>query len=131
LFSKDIKILIADDMAMFRRLVKHSLSELDYKNSFEAHDGVQAWSALEAAQNAQQPFGLIISDWSMPKMKGIDLLKKVRSASWGGKIPFIMLTGEAEKHNIVEAVQSGVTQYIVKPFTVAALRQKLQQAYEK
>ncbi len=118
-------------MAMFRQMVKQTLTDLGYKLYSEAVDGAKAWSAIEQANSAGEPFQLIISDWSMPLMKGIELLKKVRASSWGGNLPFILLTGEAEKAFILEAIQSGVTQYIIKPFTPDSLKLKLKQAYDK
>lgn len=131
MFEAKTKILIVDDMNMFRAMVRQSLNTLEYKNLTEACDGTAAFTALNAAAEANEPFQLIISDWNMPKMKGIDLLKKVRAESWGAKVPFIMLTAEAEKGNIVEAMQAGVDNYIVKPFTVDGMRTKLTQTYDK
>lgn len=131
MFPKKTKILIADDMAMFRQMLKQALATLEFPNYHEFVDGAAAWQGLQGALEAKVPFELIISDWSMPKMKGIELLKKVRASPWGTRLPFVMLTGEAEKENIVEAVQSGVTQYIIKPFTVESLQQKLKLAYDK
>jgi two-component system, chemotaxis family, chemotaxis protein CheY len=130
-FAKDSRILIVDDMNMFRAMVRQSLHTLEYKNLMEACDGTAAFTALKDAVEQQKPFQIIISDWNMPKMKGIDLLKKVRAEEWGRTVPFIMLTAEAERQNIVEAVQSGVDNYIIKPFTVDQMKQKLDQTYEK
>lgn len=131
MFPKTTKVLIVDDMAMFRQMVKQALNEMEFKTYVEASDGQAAWAAIEEARQKKAPFELIISDWTMPKMKGIELLKKVRSEPWGTNFPFILLTGEAEKANIVEAIQADVTQYIIKPFTVESLRQKLKLAYDK
>jgi two-component system chemotaxis response regulator CheY len=118
-------------MNMFRAMVRQSLSSLNYKNYSEAADGTSALAALTQAVQHKKPFQIIISDWNMPKMKGIELLRRVRAEEWGKKIPFIMLTAEAEKQNIVEAVQAGVDNYIIKPFTVDQLKQKLSQTYDK
>lgn len=131
MFASTTKILVVDDMAMFRKMVRQSLNDLGFKNHVEATDGAMAWTAIELAHKQNAPFGLIISDWSMPNMKGIDLLKKVRSQPWGAIFPFILLTGEAEKACIVEAIQNNVTQYMIKPFSPDALKQKLQAAYNK
>lgn len=131
MFPKKTKILIADDMAMFRQMVKQALTTLEYTNFVETNDGTTAWSALVDARQAGLPFELIISDWNMPKMKGIELLRKVRAEEWGANMPFVMLTGETEKQTIMDAIEAKVTQYIIKPFTVEALSQKLKQAYDK
>lgn len=118
-------------MNMFRAMVRQSLTSLDFKRISEANDGTSAFTALNKAFEENDPFQLIISDWNMPKMKGIDLLKKVRAESWGKKIPFIMLTAEAERANIIEAMQAGVDNYIIKPFTIDAMKLKLTQTYDK
>ena len=123
--------MIVDDMATFRLMVKQTLSDLGYKNYVEAVDGAQAWTAIEEARNTKDPFGLVISDWTMPKMKGIELLKKVRAQDWGLNMPFILLTGETEKASIVEAIENRVTRYIIKPFTADSMKQNLKLAYEK
>ncbi|WP_141734878.1 response regulator [Oligoflexus tunisiensis] len=131
MFARDTRILIVDDMNMFRAMVRQALNTLDFKKLTEASDGTGAWTALTQAKDRREPFQMIISDWNMPKMKGIELLKKVRAEPWGQGVPFIMLTAEAERQNIVEAVESGVDNYIIKPFTVDQMKQKLTQTYEK
>lgn len=131
MFGRNTKILIVDDMAMFRQIVKQSLTDMGYKNYVEAVDGEAAWLLIEKAKLEKEPFALIISDWTMPKLKGIDLLKRVRSEYWGMHLPFILLTGEGEKAFIIEAIQAGVSQYIVKPFTPDQLKQKMKMAYDK
>lgn len=131
MFPESTKIMVVDDMAMFRAMVKNTLTELHYKNYVEFADGEAAWKGLAEARALKQPFQLIISDWTMPKMKGIELLKKVRAEPWGTILPFVMLTGETEKDLIVDAIQSKVTQYIVKPFTKVTLKEKLDAAHKK
>lgn len=131
MFPLHTKVLVVDDMSMFRAMVKQALTAMEYKNFVEASDGEAAWAAIQHARNENKPFDLIISDWTMPKMKGIELLKKVRAEEWGKTFPFILLTGEAERGNIMEAIQSGVSQYMIKPFTVADLKTKMKQAYDK
>ncbi len=125
------KILIVDDMNMFRQMVRQALNVLLYTNLVEANDGAAALKALEQAAGAGEPFGFIICDWNMPKMKGIELLRAVRASTWGKKVPFLMLTAEAEKKNVVEALTEGVDGYIVKPFTVNTLGGNIKQIYEK
>lgn len=116
-----IKILIVDDFATMRRILKNILKQLGFKNFVEADDGTTAWNMLE-----EQSISLIISDWNMPKMTGIELLKKVRASDAYKKIPFLMVTAEAQKQNVIEAVQAGVSNYVVKPFTAEAISDKLE-----
>ncbi|NWH03489.1 response regulator [Desulfobacter latus] len=115
-----IKILIIDDFATMRRILKNILKQLGFKNLVEADDGTTALSVLES-----QKIDLIISDWNMPKMTGLELLKKVRASSEYKKTPFLMVTAEAQKQNVIEAVQAGVSNYVVKPFTAEAISDKL------
>ncbi len=115
-----IKVLIVDDFATMRRILKNILKQLGFKNLVEADDGTAAWEILES-----QEINLIISDWNMPKMTGLELLKKVRASSNYSKIPFLMVTAEAQKQNVIEAVQAGVSNYVVKPFTAEAISDKL------
>lgn len=131
MFPKQTRIIFVDDMSMFRTMVKNALRELGFTNFVEADDGEQAWTLIAEARTKNQPFELIISDWTMPKMKGIDLLKKVRAEPWGKGFPFLMLTGETEKQMILEAIENKVSQYIIKPFTVNQLKEKLEATHVK
>jgi two-component system chemotaxis response regulator CheY len=115
-----IKILIIDDFATMRRIMKNILKQLGFKNLVEADDGTTALNILES-----QKIDLIISDWNMPKMTGIELLKKLRASTEYKKTPFLMVTAEAQKQNVIEAVQAGVSNYVVKPFTAEAISDKL------
>jgi two-component system chemotaxis response regulator CheY len=117
---KDMTVLVVDDFSTMRRIVRNVLRELDFKNILEADDGT---SAVEVLQT--QKVDLIVSDWNMPKMTGLELLKFVRSNDKTKGIPFLMVTAEAQKENIVEAVKAKVSNYIVKPFTAATLGEKL------
>lgn len=116
-----IKILIIDDFATMRRILKNILKQLGFKNLVEADDGTTALDVLES-----QKIDLIISDWNMPKMTGLELLKKVRASTEYKKTPFLMVTAEAQKQNVIEAVQAGVSNYVVKPFTAEAISDKLE-----
>ncbi|MCA1794447.1 MAG: chemotaxis response regulator CheY [Desulfotignum sp.] len=116
-----IKVLIIDDFATMRRILKNILKQLGFRNLVEADDGTTAWEVLE-----NQTIDLIISDWNMPKMTGLELLKKVRADSRYAKTPFLMVTAEAQKQNVIEAVQAGVSNYVVKPFTAEAISDKLE-----
>ncbi|MFZ5776209.1 MAG: response regulator [Thermodesulfobacteriota bacterium] len=116
----NMKILVVDDFATMRRIVKNILTQLGFKNIIEADDGTTALDVLKA-----EKIGLIISDWNMPKMTGLDLLKAVRSDASMANTPFIMVTAEAQQDNIILAVKAKVSQYIVKPFTAETLAEKL------
>ena len=122
----NMKILVVDDFATMRQIVKRSLGALGYHNIVEAADGVDALDKLEHEQ-----FSFIISDWNMPKMMGIDFLKAVRGNEKFKGIPFLMVTAEAKRENIIEAAKAGVSQYIVKPFTVESLQEKMEAIFAK
>ena len=119
-----IKILVVDDFSTMRRIVKNILKQLGFSNMSEADDGATAWEELQ-----KNSYDLIISDWNMPKMSGLDLLKKVRADDSLKAVPFLMVTAEAQKQNVVEAVKEGVTNYIVKPFTAEAVSDKLEKIF--
>lgn len=121
-----MKILIVDDMSTMRRIVKNSLKQIGYVNVEEAEDGNQALAKLR-----QGGFDFVVSDWNMPNMTGLDLLKAIRQDAALKAIPVLMVTAEAQKDNILEAVQAGVSNYIVKPFTVETLKDKIDKIFEK
>lgn len=116
-----MNVLVVDDMASMRRIIKNILKTKGFTNIIEADDGTSALTELK-----DKTFGLIISDWNMPQMTGIELLKKVRGTEEYKDIPFVMVTAEGQKKNVVDAVQAGVSQYIVKPFTPEQIIQKLE-----
>ncbi len=120
----NMRVLIVDDFATMRRIVKNILSQLGFKNFIEADDGSTAWDILQ-----KEPVDFIISDWNMPKMTGIELLKKVRAEDQFKDLPFLMVTAEAQKENIVEAVKARVSNYIVKPFTPETLSEKIEKIF--
>ncbi len=128
MFDPKTRILIVDDMMTMRKMVGKVCKELGFSDLTEAGDGVIAW---EAITNANPPFGLIISDWNMPNCTGIDLLKRVRGDQRFSKIPFVLVTAEAEQHQIVEAVKAGVSNYVIKPFTTDSLKEKLEAVHKK
>ncbi len=117
---KDLTVLIVDDFLTMRRIVRKILRDLDFQNIIEAEDGSAALEVLKTNK-----VDLIVSDWNMPKMTGLELLKAVRGDEKTKNLPFLMVTAEAQKENIVEAVQARVSNYIVKPFTAATLEEKL------
>lgn len=124
--DKSIKILVVDDFSTMRRIVKNILRQLDFNNIVEADDGSTALDILQ-----KEKIDMIVSDWNMPKMTGLELLKAVRADDALKDIPFLMVTAEAQQENIIEAVKSGVSNYIVKPFTAETLGQKINQIFNK
>ncbi len=116
-----IKVLVVDDFATMRRIVKDVLKQLGFDNIVEAGDGSAALDILK-----KEKVDLIVSDWNMPKMTGLDLLKAVRVDDDLKGIPFIMVTAEGQKDNVIEAVKAGVSNYIVKPFTPETFGEKLE-----
>jgi len=117
----NISILIVDDFESMRRIIKGTLKSIGFSNFIEAEDGVIALKKLE-----KEKVDLIISDWIMPNMNGLDFLKAVKGNEKLKKIPFIMVTAEGQKGNVLEAINAGVNNYIVKPFTSETLHAKLQ-----
>ncbi len=120
----NMKVLIVDDFATMRRIVKNILTQLGFKNFIEADDGSVAWEILQ-----KEKVDFIVSDWNMPKMTGIELLKKVRASDKFADLPFLMVTAEAQKDNIIEAVKEKVSNYIVKPFTPEVLGEKINKIF--
>jgi two-component system chemotaxis response regulator CheY len=127
MFDTKIKILVVDDMSTMRKIVGKILKDMGYTNIVEAADGALAWDAIQKNPD----IGLIISDWNMPNCSGLDLLRKVRADGKVKKTPFLLVTAEAEQHQVAEAVKSGVDQYVVKPFSRDALESKLTMVYKK
>ncbi|HXW68397.1 MAG TPA: chemotaxis response regulator CheY [Dissulfurispiraceae bacterium] len=122
-----IKVLVVDDFPTMRRIVKNLLKQLGFDNIDEAEDGAQALMRLRSGN-----FGLVISDWNMPNMEGIELLRNIRKEPDPLRdIPFLMVTAEAEKEKVIEAIKSGVDNYVVKPFTAEILKEKLEKIAEK
>lgn len=112
--DKELKFLVVDDFSTMRRIVRNLLKELGFNNVEEAEDGVDALNKLQAGG-----FGFIISDWNMPNMDGLELLKTIRADSAMSALPVLMVTAEAKKENIIAAAQAGASGYVVKPFTAA------------
>jgi len=115
-----MKFLVVDDFSTMRRIVKNLLHDLGYPNVTEADDGKTALPMLQAGG-----FDFLISDWNMPGMSGLDLIKAVRSDAKLAKLPVLMLTAEAKREQIIEAAQAGVNGYVIKPFTAETLKEKL------
>ncbi|NQD38018.1 chemotaxis protein CheY [Permianibacter sp. IMCC34836] len=125
-YDKNMKILIVDDFSTMRRIIKNLLRDLGFTNTSEADDGA---TALPMLQNGN--FDFLITDWNMPGMQGIDLLKTVRADPNLNTLPVLMVTAEAKREQIVEAAQSGVNGYIVKPFTAQTLEEKINKIFER
>lgn len=131
MFAPETKFLVVDDFATMRKIIKKVLSELGYKNVEEAEDGAPALAMLKEAQGSDAPFQFVISDWNMPGMTGIDLLRNCKGDGNLKDLPFILVTAESEQKNIIEAAQAGVSDYVVKPFNAATLKGKLENVYKK
>ena len=126
ILDKDIMILIVDDFSTMRRIIKNLLRDLGYNNTFEADDGATALPMLETGD-----FQFVITDWNMPIMQGIELLRKIRENPKLKSLPVLMVTAEAKREQIVTAAQAGVNGYIVKPFTADILKDKLDKIFER
>lgn len=118
--NKDVKFLVVDDFSTMRRIIKNLLHDLGYPDVTEADDGKTALPLLKAGQ-----FNCLITDWNMPGMPGLDLVKAVRADARLAKLPVLMLTAEAKRDQIIEAAQAGVNGYVIKPFTAETLKEKL------
>lgn len=121
-----MKILVVDDFSTMRRIVKNLLRDLGFTNTHEADDGSTAWPMLQSTD-----FDFVVTDWNMPGMSGIELLQKIRADDRLKGIPVLMVTAEAKRDQIVAAAQAGVNGYVVKPFTAAALKEKIEKIFER
>jgi len=121
-----MKILVVDDFSTMRRIIKNLLRDLGFTNTAEADDGKTALPMLRGGG-----FDFLVTDWNMPGMTGIELLKAVRADDKLKSLPVLMVTAEAKRDQIVEAAQSGVNGYVVKPFTAAALKEKIEKIFER
>ncbi|MEQ6342102.1 MAG: chemotaxis response regulator CheY [Gammaproteobacteria bacterium] len=124
--DKNMKILIVDDFSTMRRIIKNLMRDLGFNNTSEADDGKTALPMLQAGG-----FDFLITDWNMPGMQGIDLLKAVRADPKLTTLPVLMVTAEAKREQIIEAAQAGVNGYVVKPFTAATLKEKIDKIFER
>ncbi|RDU71747.1 chemotaxis response regulator CheY [Helicobacter brantae] len=117
-----MKLLVVDDSSTMRRIIKNTLQRLGYEDIFEAENGVEAWDILDKNSD----MGVLITDWNMPEMNGLELVKKTRADSRFTDIPIIMITTEGGKVEVITAIKAGVNNYIVKPFTPQVLKEKLE-----
>ncbi len=121
---ENTKFLVVDDFSTMRRIVRNLLKELGFVNVQEAEDGVDALNKLRS-----EPFDFVVSDWNMPNMTGIDLLRAIRADESLKHLPVLMVTAEAKKENIIQAAQAGASGYVVKPFTAVTLDEKLKKIF--
>lgn len=121
-----LKFLVVDDFSTMRRIVRNLLKELGFTHVDEAEDGAVALGKLREGN-----FEFVVSDWNMPNMDGLTLLQHVRADARLKTLPFLMITAEAKKENIIAAAQAGASGYVVKPFTAATLQEKLEKIFEK
>ncbi|MBR9727344.1 chemotaxis response regulator CheY [Shewanella intestini] len=124
--DKNMKILIVDDFSTMRRIIKNLLRDLGFNNTQEADDGSTALPMLQKGE-----FDFVVTDWNMPGMQGIDLLKAIRADDSLKHLPVLMVTAEAKREQIIAAAQAGVNGYVVKPFTAATLKEKLDKIFER
>jgi two-component system, chemotaxis family, chemotaxis protein CheY len=124
--NKDMQILVVDDFSTMRRIIKNLLRELGFNNAAEADDGTSALPMLQTGK-----YDFLITDWNMPKMPGIELLKAVRADPKLASLPVLMVTAEARRDQIVEAAQAGVNGYVVKPFSAETLKEKIEKIFER
>lgn len=124
--DKNMKILVVDDFSTMRRIVRNLLGDLGYGQITEADDGKTAWPLLQAGS-----FDFVVTDWNMPGMTGIELLRAIRADARIGKTPVLMVTAEAQRDQIIEAAQAGVNGYIIKPFNAATLKEKIDKIFQR
>ncbi|RMP63696.1 hypothetical protein ALQ18_00532 [Pseudomonas marginalis pv. marginalis] len=124
--DKNMKILIVDDFSTMRRIIKNLLRDLGFTNTVEADDGITAIPILNSGS-----IDFLVTDWNMPGMTGIDLLRHVRADEKLRSLPVLMVTAEAKREQIIEAAQAGVNGYVVKPFTALALKEKIEKIFER
>ncbi len=124
--DKNMRILVVDDFSTMRRIVRNLLADLGYANVTEADDGKTAWPLLQT-----NTFDFVVTDWNMPGMTGIELLRHIRADVRIGKTPVLMVTAEAQRDQIIEAAQAGVSGYIIKPFTAVTLKEKIDKIFQR
>lgn len=127
----NMKILVIDDMATMRKIIKNMLTQIGFTNIEQADDGATAWPMVQEATEKGEPYEFIVSDWNMPQMTGLELLEKMRASDEYKDLPFLMITAEAEQGNVVIAVKAGVSNFIVKPFSAQVLKEKIDKIFNK
>ncbi len=121
-----MKVLVVDDFATMRKIVRNILKQIGFEDISEAEDGS---AALQVLKNEE--VGLVVTDWNMPNMTGLDLLREIRQSPRTAKLPVLMVTAEGLKENVLEAIKAGVNNYVVKPFTAEVLQEKIETIFKK
>ena len=124
--DQNMKILTVDDFSTMRRIIRNMLRQLGYSNVVEAEDGAEALSLLQ-----REKVDFVISDWNMPNMSGLDLIKAIRADEYLKPLPVLLVTAEALKENVVEALKAGVNNYVIKPFTAETLKEKIDAIFKE
>ena len=131
MFNINTKFLVVDDFSTMRKIIKKVLDEIGYKNVVEAVDGRNALEVIANSFKTGEPIQFIISDWNMPNMQGIELLRACKENPQYKTVPFMLVTAESEQAQIIEAAKAGVSEYVVKPFNAATLKAKIERVYAK
>jgi two-component system chemotaxis response regulator CheY len=121
-----MKVLVVDDFATMRKIIRNVLKQIGFEDITEAEDGTTALQLLKT-----EKVGLVVTDWNMPNMSGLDLLRNIRQNSQFGNVPVLMVTAEGLRENVLEAVKAGVSNYVVKPFTAEVLQEKIEAIFKK
>ncbi len=128
--GSSLKVLVVDDMPAMRSILRNMLEEIGFGRVVEAEDGEHAWFLIRQAAGEEGEIGLVIADWNMPGMSGVDLLRAVRSFQQTRDLPFFMVTGEGDRGHVSEAIRAGATDYVVKPFSAHQLGEKISIAFD-
>lgn len=131
MFPANSRFIVIDDFATMRKIIKKTLTELGYSNIDEAEDGAKALPMIQASAAQGAPYACVISDWNMPNLTGIDLLRACKAEGKLKDIPFMLVTAEGEQKQIIEAAKAGVSDYVVKPFTPQTLKEKLTKVWHR
>jgi two-component system, chemotaxis family, chemotaxis protein CheY len=121
-----MRVLVVDDFATMRKIVRNILKQIGFEDITEAEDGNAALRVIKS-----ENIGLVVTDWNMPNMSGLDLLREIRGNSQTASLPVLMVTAEGLKENVMEAVKAGVNNYVVKPFTAEVLQEKIETIFKK
>ena len=124
-----MKILLVDSQQSMRKMEKTMLKQIGFKNIIEADNGAKAWTMIEESLSGDEPGGFVLSDWELPTLSGLELIQKIRQHNDLKKLPFLIVSADAEQSNIVKAVKSGVSNFIVKPFSVQTLKEKIHKIF--
>ncbi len=131
MLKASMKIMVVDPVTTMRKMIKQNLLQMGFKNVTEAEDGASAWQLIQESVANKTPYEFIISEWEMPGMPGLELLKNIRSTPATQKLPFLMMTSDTNQTTVVTAVQAGVNNLVVKPFSVATLKEKIDKIFNK